>query len=45
MYHFQFLEQCYNIDSLVFGFLKIYRFFSMAEKLSMSYGKDRKLKK
>ena len=31
--------------SLEFGFLKIRRCFSMAEKLSMSYGNDRKLKK
>ena len=34
-----------NIDSLEFGFLKVSRFFSMAEKLSMLDGKDRKLKK
>ena len=34
-----------EIDSLEFSFLKIRRFFSMIEKLSMSDGKDRKLKK
>ena len=42
-YHFQFLEQYSNIDSLEFNFLKICRFFNMAEKLSMSNGRDRKL--
>ena len=34
-----------DLDSLGFGFSKIRRFFSMAEKLSMSDGRDRKFKK
>ena len=43
-YHFQFLEQYKNIDSLEFGFLKIRRFFNMAEKRNIAYERDRKSK-
>ena len=44
-HHIQFVTKYKNTDSLEFGFLKIRRFFNMAEKLSMSDGRDRKLKK
>ena len=41
-FHFQFLDQHQNIDSLDFSFLEIRRFFNMTEKLSVSDGKFKK---
>ena len=41
-FHFQFLDQRQNIDSLDFSFLEIRRFFNMTEKLSVSDGKLKK---